>query len=103
MRSLAVLALASLLGCGSLPNDAPDGGGRDVATEPLQCNYANTDVVAYQDCKQTTSAGFACVEGCGRLPDDGGLGTLLPTGCTVQIGTSKPVTGLCVSSCSECN
>lgn len=91
-----VLVLLGVLGCGSGGEGSPDSGA------PKACEVANTDVVAYQDCKTTTAEGFACVENCGRLPADGGLGTLLGNGCTVQIGTSTPVTGLCVASCEDC-
>lgn len=86
-------AMASLVGCGA---------GAPGEPAPMTCEVAATDNVVYQDCKAATADGLACVAGCGRLPQDGGAGTLLSVGCRVQIGTSAPRTGECVAVCSDC-
>lgn len=85
-------ALVGLAGCGSATGEP----------EPMICEVASTDNVVFQDCKATMADGLACVTGCGRLPQDGGSGTLLSVGCRVQIGTSAPRTGECVAACSDC-
>ena len=92
MKAIWIGLAVGLLGCGS----------SDVGTS-LTCNVAPTDNVAYQDCNGLKKNGIYCVSDCGRLPQDGGAGTLLSPGCMVQIGTSSPLTAVCVDSCSECN
>lgn len=89
--ALVIGVLAGMMGCG-------DNG---AAPEP-SCYVPSTSVISYGDCNVTLSDGTACVTFCGQLPDDGTLGTLLPVGCQVQIGTSTPRTGTCVASCSDC-
>lgn len=89
-------AAVSLVGCGPAPGESP-----------MTCEVATTDVVVYQDCKVTTPDGSACVEGCGRRPDDGGDGTLLSVGCHIQVGSSSPGTAdtrsaVCVATCADC-
>lgn len=101
MKAFALLVL--LVGCASGPVGSPDAA-LDSSTDaaPPSCPIANTDVLAYQDCGGATKDGYRCITTCGRLPDDGGAGTLLTPECTAPIGTSTPVTGLCVASCGEC-
>lgn len=101
------IVVGLLWGCGgSLPGQDASGGdaGADLGVEagPPACAVAPTDNVAYQDCGGSKLGGLRCVATCGRLPQDGGLGTLLGSGCTVQIGTSTPETAICVPSCSAC-
>lgn len=111
MKTVGFLLLAALLtacdGAQAPADDAEtqsstDAGSDGQASAPSPCGIPPTDVIAYQDCGGPTKGDLYCVAGCGELTDDGSLGKLVDPGCTVPIGTSKPLTALCVSSCSEC-
>lgn len=103
MKRLTLLLSLAIIGCSETITSATPDASIDVsATSPMCEGIASTDNIVFQDCGAVKLNGLHCVEGCGRLPQDGGLGTLLGSGCTVDICVSTCVTSICVASCSEC-
>jgi hypothetical protein len=97
----AICAALGIVGCATGPDTTPDAG--MTADAGLVCPaIAPTDVTSYGDCKAQKD-GVACATSCGRLPDDGGLGTAIPAGCQISVTVeNKTTTYVCVDSCAEC-
>lgn len=85
MKTIVLGILIGLAGCG--------------AEEQPSCVIPPTSNTVYGDCHSRLADGTEAVTECGQLPGDGTPGTSLPVGCTMQIGTSTPEIGTCLSVC----